>query len=511
MRSAFYEIAVEPGTKSVRRRSDQPVVAHMVGFTPAKAQLYAKFDSGSQWEPAPMEPYENGFRFIFAGLPESVEYYVESNGIHSQKFRLNAVDLPGIKKLKVTYEFPKWSGLKEAVEDPGGDLRAIEGSTATVAIETDKKLNEGVLILDDGKRVSLERGEGNWLSARVPIAKDGMYHIAAIEKQEDIRLSEDYFIEAQKEEPPKVRIAKPGADAKVSPIEEVSVTVDAEDDFGLNGVELHYSVNGGPEKIVPLGGRGKSVEGKTMISLEEFKMVPGDVIAMYAKAKDARSETSSDMLFLEAQPFEREYTQSQSMGGGGGGGGDQDDGEVTRRQKEIIAATFNQIRDRSKDKAAETENAKFLSDQQSKLSAQTASLANRVKSRELAGSNAEFQSFTKDMEEAAKAMGEASEKLKAKGFKDAIGPEQKALQHLLRAEATRRQIQVAFGRQGGGGGGGGAGRDLESLFDLELDMEKNQYETGAQAASPDQRSKEIDDTLQKLEQLARRQQELAGQ
>ena len=43
---------------------------------------------------------------------------------------------------------------------------------------------------------------------------------------------------------------------------------------------------------------------------------------------------------------------------------------------------------------------------------------------------------------------------------EALPPEQKALLHLLRAEATRRQIQVAFGNRGGGGGGGGAGRDL---------------------------------------------------
>jgi hypothetical protein len=53
------------------------------------------------------------------------------------------------------------------------------------------------------------------------------------------------------------------------------------------------------------------------------------------------------------------------------------------------------------------------------------------------------------------------------------------------------------------------GRDLENLFDLELDTEKNQYEAGQRAQSASQRSREIDEALQKLEQLARRQQELA--
>src|SRR6185503_1115784 len=91
--------------------------------------------------------------------------------------------------------------------------------------------------------------------------------------------------------------------------------------------------------------------------------------------------------------------------------------------------------------------------------------------------------------------------------------EQKVLQALLRAEATFRQIQVAFGRRGGGGGGGGggAGRDLASLFDLEMDTEKNQYETASQTASPqEQQQKKVDDALSKLDALAKRQEELAS-
>jgi hypothetical protein len=99
-------------------------------------------------------------------------------------------------------------------------------------------------------------------------------------------------------------------------------------------------------------------------------------------------------------------------------------------------------------------------------------------------------------------------------WKDAIPLEQKALQALLRAEATFRQIQVAFGQRGGGGGGGGtdsAGRDLASLFDLELDTEKNQYETAQSASPAEQHEKDVEDALEKLDALAKRQEELANQ
>ena len=88
----------------------------------------------------------------------------------------------------------------------------------------------------------------------------------------------------------------------------------------------------------------------------------------------------------------------------------------------------------------------------------------------------------------------------------------KLLQRLLRAEATFRDIQVAFGGQGQGGGGSSAGRDLANLFDLEMDTEKNQYETGnQQSGSSEAKEKAVDEALQKLEQLAQRQKALAEQ
>ncbi len=59
------------------------------------------------------------------------------------------------------------------------------------------------------------------------------------------------------------------------------------------------------------------------------------------------------------------------------------------------------------------------------------------------------------MQSAAAAMTPSADKLKQMQWHDAIPAEQKALQYLLRAEATFRQIEVAFGQQRGGGGGGG--------------------------------------------------------
>src|ERR1039458_6085317 len=80
-----------------------------------------------------------------------------------------------------------------------------------------------------------------------------------------------------------------------------------------------------------------------------------------AVAKDARSKTSTDIYFIEVQPFERNYTQSQQAGGdgGGGGGGEDDQNQISKRQKEIIAATWNQLKGAGA-KGTDAENAAFL-------------------------------------------------------------------------------------------------------------------------------------------------------
>jgi len=512
----FYDISVAPGNRTVRRLADQLIGAQLKGFQAQRVRMFAKYASSSKWEQADMRPQigGSGYEFLIAGVPESLDYYVEAGGVRSKQYRLKVVDLPGIKKLKVTYHFPGWTGMKDKVEDPGGDLRAVEGTDADVAVETDRPLVNGALLFDDGSKVPLRAGENGLRIASVPIRKDGMYHIAAIDGGQDVRLSSDYFIEAEKDEPPTVRITRPQRDARVNPIEEVTVAVEGQDDFGLNELTLHYSVNGDAEKTVSLlKGKGlKTASGSATIALEDFKLSPGDLVSLYATSRDAHSIARTDMFFVQAEPFERRYSQSQE-GGMGGAGGDQDDNRISEREKEIIAATWNQIKDTSGDKSAAAENAGFLSGVQSKLRDQAHSLSDRMKARQLGGSSEEFKTFTADMDEAVKAMGPASDKLRGSQWQNALAPEQKALQHLLRAEAVMRDIKVAFGNRGSGGAGGGSGadRDLQSLFDLELDTEKNQYESGQQSASKDQRQREIDEALQKLEQLARRQQELAEQ
>src|SRR5277367_1651056 len=126
---AFYDIAVTPGDRTVRRKADQLITAQLMGFEAAKVRLFARYQGTSKWDPVEMlpSPGASTYEFLFSGLANNVEYYVTAGAVESKHYNLKVIDLPAIKKIRVTYHFPAWTGMQDLVEDPGGDLRAVEG------------------------------------------------------------------------------------------------------------------------------------------------------------------------------------------------------------------------------------------------------------------------------------------------------------------------------------------------------------------------------------------------
>ena len=72
------------------------------------------------------------------------------------------------------------------------------------------------------------------------------------------------------------------------------------------------------------------------------------------------------------------------------------------------------------------------------------SLVDRVKARQLAESNPEFQSYAKNMEEASKAMTESAQKLRAQKFQEALTPEQQGWVQAAAAEVNTKVPALAI-------------------------------------------------------------------
>src|SRR5580658_9651082 len=194
----FYSISVQPGSKTIRRKSDQEVTASLSGFTSSHANVFVQYANSSKWEEAPMQPQRSGsgFGFLLVRVPDDLQYYVEAGGIKSATYKLHTIDLPAVKNVRVTYNYPSWTGMAPVTEDPGGDLRAVEGTVARVEIQTDKPLSNAQVVFEEGKPINLDSSKQNGATGdnrtttSIPIEKDGAYHIAVMDHGELVRLTD---------------------------------------------------------------------------------------------------------------------------------------------------------------------------------------------------------------------------------------------------------------------------------------------------------------------------------
>jgi hypothetical protein len=358
--------------------------------------------------------------------------------------------------------------------------------------------------------------QGSDFTGQLTVAGDTSYYIELVSVDgEAYRGSNEYDVSVLSDQPPVISFDKPGRDKKATNLEEVFTQARAEDDFGIVSMDLHFTVNGGEEKTVNLQQltreSARSLTGAYTFFLEEYNLKPGDFISYFAKARDASNESTSDIYFIEVKPFEMEFKQSQQGGGGQGQGGDQDQNALSRRQKDLIAATHRLNREGDKNTEQERKDGyEAVAAGQEKLRTDTLEFLDRMGRRlgDVDDGQKQITEMAEHLRQAAKEMESAPPPLRKEAGKDALPPEQRALQRLLAADAIFREVQVAFGNQNNGGGSGGEReqQELSGLFELELDKMKNQYET-VQRGQQQQAQREKSEAERRLEELARRQQQ----
>ena len=511
-------IKVKPGTARVPKGSDQDIIATLVNFDSQQVTVFARpLGSKDDFQGQTMEPAKAkaDFRFSIFNIQDSMEYFVESNTVRSEVFKLNVVDLPFVKQLDLSLNFPAFTNLPTKTVEDGGDIAALKGTVATITAKLSGKVRAARIVFPDGKKTEMQL-QGSDFTGQLTVAGDTSYYIELVSVDgEAYRGSNEYDVSVLSDQPPVISFDKPGRDKKATNLEEVFTQARAEDDFGIVSMDLHFTVNGGEEKTVNLQQltreSARSLTGAYTFFLEEYNLKPGDFISYFAKARDASNESTSDIYFIEVKPFEMEFKQSQQGGGGQGQGGDQDQNALSRRQKDLIAATHRLIREGDKYTEQERKDGyEAVAAGQEKLRTDTLEFLDRMGRRlgDVDDGQKQITEMAEHLRQAAKEMESAPPPLRKEAGKDALPPEQRALQRLLAADAIFREVQVAFGNQNNGGGSGGEReqQELSGLFELELDKMKNQYET-VQRGQQQQAQREKSEAERRLEELARRQQQ----
>ena len=508
----LYRIEVSPGDTRIRKGSDQTVTARLEGFEAERVQLFFRYARSGSWKSQPMtaEAGANRYGFSFVDVAEPISYYVQAGNIRSEAYELSVMETARVRRIDLTYRFPAYTGLPRRTEQNGGDIEALRGTRVEVKAHLNLEPDSARILLGDGTSIPMRQAGGPAVIGEIKVSGDSTYRIQLTEGWTGEKVeSHAYAVTAFQDQPPQVAWTRPGRDRQATALEEVLAEARADDDFGLRSLELHYALNGAPTAKIdlfkPRGGRlPRSLSATHTFFLEEFDLQPGDFVSYFARASDALATATSDIYFLEVRPFGKQYRERQSGARRGGGSGDMDS-LLSRRQKQILVATWGLIRDRKRlDKGEYRNSLRLVGELQLKLQQRTRSLADRVQRRALTGLDQDIRKFSENLLQAVQSMVPAHESLSQRAPDQAVPHQQRALQYLMRAETFYKEVQVA---RGGAQGRTTWAQELESLFELELDKLKNQYEVQQQAGASDSR-RQMDEATRKLRELARRQQQI---
>ena len=298
-----------------------------------------------------------------------------------------------------------------------------------------------------------------------------------------VRISDEYLIDLTHDQPPSVEFAFPGRDRSATAIEEVVLRFSAKDDFGVESLAIHYAVNGSAWKRIEGDAGEREASTSHTVLLEDLRIGenerairPGDVVSVHAVAQDRQQATKTALYFVDVRPFDKHYRDTGTSSNGNGNGGGMREQELSNRQREIVNATWNLIQERDTGARAGSDlqdQVDLLAVLQRTLKEQVETLVARTEGRRLSDDN-EVEPYVAELSLAAEQMEVAAEMLGNRQLDAAVQPEQRALQHLLTAEAGLRNVNVSLASSSSGDS---VSRSLAELFDLETDPEQNRYET----------------------------------
>ena len=463
---------------------------------------------------------------------EELEYFVEYDGRRSRRHRIRVFRAPEVERLDAKVEYPRQPSLPRRELTDVRHITVLEGARVTVTARLATTARE-VRLVSDGERLRLAptAAAGNrmfWGVVQPP--RTQRYEVQVVDSDGRRNLVPPRLtIEVHRNQPAQIRLAFPGRDVRVSPLEEMTVEARFEDDVAVVGHGLSYRLAGHPAREIRLGGAstgskgnaaaipGKGASGFTSqgaISLEALGAQPDQLLTYHFWAEDRDADgklrrSSSDMYFAEVRPFEERFREQSQSGGeeeeGGGEGGPMAD--LTERQKKIMNATWRLERD-SRDGRAAAElhkDAAVVGTSQAELKKAAEGLREQAQD---ARTRAGLDAATAAMGEARAELQQAERTVNSVqlgALVRALDAEQRAFAGLLRLRDRERQVTRGNSR----GGGGGEAQNPE-LSGLELKQKESRYETRKEASTKPPSARPERQALARLDELARRQEALSA-
>ena len=517
-----------------KERLPQNVTLHIHPQNPAVSTSDAPVAPSDETLPMRKNLDDPIYSAFLPSISSDFTYSVSTPQWQSDRYQLKTFEYPALVKATALLSYPEYTKLPEKRIEDTLKVSAIEGTRLQWDLQLNKQVARIQVIDSEGELLTASKIDSTETPESyqfaVTLSKSTKWQIELIDTQgrknrEPITLSAT----ALPNKAPMLKMTS-GGDLVASPIEEVTLTATARDDFQVIRAGIGYSLAGGDmveQELVMPETDATDPSLNYLLELESLQAEADNLVAYYFWAEDFAADgsvrrTQSDLFFIEVRPFDEIFREGEGQPGGQSQAQSQgqqpssaeQSEELIELQKQIIAATWKVKREQAfkSDKAKLVEDIDVIKDSQ----LQALELAGEM-SGELADAKSVQlgQKLETQIQSAIAELRESSARAEVDTLSKALASEQAAYQTLLQLRAHEFQVSRSQQQQSSSSSSRSeSNRQRQQQIDaLELENDENRYETQSQAQeAPDQEAqREQRQILSRLQELAKRQEDINEQ
>ncbi|MCM8759281.1 MAG: hypothetical protein NC906_05875 [Candidatus Omnitrophica bacterium] len=244
------------------------------------------------------------FIYTIPEVTDSFSYRILSDGRKTIWYRVNVVDRTLIKKMRITYRYPTYTGLKPiTVEKDFSEISALLGTKVIVEFYFNNVVGDTAMIFSDGN-VIYNRTRSKIKSFEFTLNGAGFYQIQYYDPStKRILLTQRERIVPVFDQIPFCEFISPGRDIIAGPGTVIPVRLKISDDFGINLIKFKIHCGEGDISSDDKIFFQTNGNGKKEMTIDAFLKTPAHYskIAYYAECTDfspANNTGRSSVYFI---------------------------------------------------------------------------------------------------------------------------------------------------------------------------------------------------------------------
>ncbi|MFH1904066.1 MAG: hypothetical protein ABIK53_00870 [bacterium] len=280
---------IVPGNCTVFNGDDVTIITSIKGVMPYGAEIIYKYENEKKYSHTQMNFKNNSFLYEFKNITQPVKYRIIAGDGKSALYQIEVKERPQIKKVKITYRYPKYTSLPtKTVESNSGHIEALIGTRVNTQFYFNKPLKTLEVKLNK-KRISFSMINPEIAQGEIPVLNDGIYTVYYTDVHGCKNLTPDkYRIKAIKDLSPLVKITSPAKNIQLSKKDSMSITSNSVDDYGIKTIMLKCTKDATvcPPDIRNYDMPKKEILSSFRIDLNKMDIKVGEILTYYVEAVD---------------------------------------------------------------------------------------------------------------------------------------------------------------------------------------------------------------------------------